>query len=890
MLFLNRLRSLWRNLIRHADVEQELDQELQAYRELLAESKLKDGIGASEARRAAAIEIHATERVKEAVREVRAGYQLEICLRDFRHGLRMLAKSPGFTAVAILTLALGVGANSAIFSVVNAVLLRPLPFEEPDRLVRVCTTTTIGNFPLIAVTSWKDFVDWRQQSNAFEGMAVFSGDEDSYGDADGVARIDTADVSAGFFELLRVNPILGRTFTADDKTGHRIGPLYPITGADGVTILGEGLWRQRFGADPSIVGRSIIVDGYPSQVIGVIPDRFDSLVGHAGMYFPWVPNVIENRDERHLQVIARLKPGVSISEAATEMDGIAARLRDLYPEDNYGMFATVLPVQEMIVANIRRMLLILLGAVGLVLLIACANVANLLLARAAARSQEVAIRSALGASRFRLLRQFLTESFVLSGLGGAFALLLAFLVVKILVKLAPGNIPRLQEVGLDPSVVGFTILLSILTALIFGLAPALRLSGSAFAESLKEAGRGARGSRRHAATRRLLVISELAISLVLLTGCALLIRSFHKVRSVNPGFNSSNLVVADVVLLEPKDKVPGARNRFYDQVYRQIGSLDGASSVALTNTLPLGGGGDYEWDGFVPEGRPFSREEQVGAQYWRASPGYFRTMQIPLIQGREFNEFDGSNAQKVVIVSQTTARHLWPDQDPVGKILMSGENNRPVPNLVVGVVGDVKRFELDIPDHMAVYVPCAQDPLPFLTVVARAAQDRSQLAVSIKDLIGSLDRDLPVANIRTMDEVTERSLALRKFNLMLVSAFAGLALLLAAVGAYGIISYSVAERTQEIGVRMALGATRINIVSLVVGQGFRLAIVGTAIGLAGAYGVTRLIATMLFEVSPTDPATFTLVAAFLFAIALLASYIPARRATRVDPMRALRSE
>jgi len=889
MLFLSRLKSLWRNILYKSDIERDLDQEVRAYQDMLTESKIAEGVGPGEARRTAAIEIQGSERLKETIREAKAGYQLEVCLRDLRHGLRMLARTPGFTAVAILTLALGVGANSAIFSVINAVLLRPLPFEEPQRLVRVCTTTTMGNFPLIAVTSWRDLADWRQESSSFEGMAVYSGDQDSYAGPLGVELIDTADVSAGFFEILRVSPILGRTFTANDRTGHRIGALYPITGADGVTILGEGLWRQRFGADPSIIGRSIIVDGYPSLVIGVIPDRFEALVGHAGMYFPWVPNEIENRDERHLQVIARLKAGVSITRAATEMDGIAARLRDLYPEDNYKMYATVLPVQDMIVGNIRRMLLVLFGAVGLVLLIACANVANLLLARAAARAQEVAIRSALGASRSRLLRQFLTESFVLSVLGGGAALPIAFAVIRVLVRLAPRNIPRLQEVGLDPSVVVFTICLSVMTALIFGIVPALRLSRSSFAESLKEAGRGASGSRGRAATGRLLVVSELAISLVLVTGGALLLKSFYNLRSVNPGFNPANLMMADAILLEPKDK-PGARKTFYDQVYERIRSLPGAASVAVTNTLPLGGGGDYSWDGFVPEDRPFSREEQVGAQYWRASPGYFKTMQIPLIRGREFSEFDGSNTQKVCIVSQAMAQQLWPDQDPIGKTLMSGENHRPVPHLVVGVVGDVKRFELNIPDYLAVYIPCAQDPLPFLIVVARTASDRSQLGASIKDLVRSIDEDLPVYNIRTMDDEVERTLALRKFSLILVSAFAGLALLLASVGAYGVISYSVAERTQEIGVRMALGATHMNIVSMVVGQGFRFALVGTVLGLAGAVALTRLISTLLFEVSPTDPVILALVAGFLYAVSLLASYIPARRATRVDPMRALRAE
>jgi putative ABC transport system permease protein len=892
-----RFKNLWRNVVHKADVERDLDEEIQTYHDMLAESKRNEGLGSSDARRAATIEIQGPEQLKESVRQARAGYQLEICLRDMRHGLRMLAKSPGFTAVAILTLALGVGANSAIFSVVNGVLLRALPFDEPDRLVRVCATADFGGYFLIQVTSWKDLADWKQQNDVLEQLAVFTPDNDSYTGSGAVEQIDTADVSDGFFELLRVKPILGRTFVAGDRPGHRMGPGYPITGADGVNVLGEGFWRERFGADPNIVGRSVIVDGYPSTVVGVVPDRFDSLVGHAGIYFPYAPNELDGRGDRHLPVIGRLKPGVSAKQAAAEMEAIAARLRDLYPDDNYKIGATVIPLQDMIVGNIRWMLLVLLGAVSMVLLIACANVGNLLLARASARWQEVAIRSALGGSRARLLRQFLTESLVLSGLGGAFALFLAYAVIKLLVKLAPGNIPRLQEVGLDGNVLAFTIVLTLSTAVIFGLAPAMRLSGNAFAEALKEAGRGPRGARRHTSTRKMLVAGEIAVSLVLLTGSGLLIRSFYKLRSTSPGFETRGLVMADVVLPEPKDRAPDSRRLFYDLVYRQLSAVPGVASIALTNTLPVSGGGDSSWFGFVPEGRPFTREESVGLQQRRASPGYFRTMQIPLIGGREFNDFDASNAQRVVVLTKTAAHRLWPGEDPVGKTLLSSDSDQPVPMLVVGVVGDVKRDALEDRDDMAAYVPCAQAPLPFLIVVARVGTEQSNVmasitnvAASIRDVIQSADRDLPVYNIRTMDQVVDNSLALRKFNLMLVSAFAGLALLLAAVGAYGVISYSVAERVQEIGVRMALGATRMNIVSLVVGQGFRLALVGAGIGLVGSFALTRLIETFLFEVSPTDPLTFALVAGFLFAVSLLAAYIPARRATTVDPMRALRSE
>jgi putative ABC transport system permease protein len=887
---INWIRALWRNLIHRADVERELDEEIRAYGELLAESKLDKGIGAKEVGGAASTGMDGIEQIKETVREVRAGYQIETCLRDLRFGLRMLARSPGFTIVAVLTLALGVGANSAIFSVVNAVLLRPLPFEEPDSLVRVYATATwSGDQTLIEVTSFKDLADWKQQNDVFERLAIFTGDDDLLTGPDGIQQIKTADVSDGFFELLRVNPILGRTFTESDRPGHRLGENYPITGADGVNIMGEAFWRQRFGADPNIIGRTVIVDGYPSTVIGVVPDRFDTLVGHAQLYFPFAVNEADGRGDRHLRVIGRLLNGITVGQAAVEMEGIAARLRDQYPDDNYKIGATVLPLGETIVGSIRRMLLVLLGAVALVLLIACANVANLLLARGAGRWQEAAIRSALGANRLRLLRQFLSESLVLSIMGGAVALVVAFAVVRILIGLAPANIPRLNEIGLDRDVIGFTILLSILTSLIFGLTPALRLSGQAFAEALKAAGRGPRGGRRHTATRRLLVISELAISLMLLTTCGLLIKSFYRLRSVNPGFDPTNLVGADVVLPEPEDNAPNSRKLFYDRVYRQLASIQGAKSVALTSVLPIRGG-DSSWYGYVPEGRPFTRDEQVGGQYRRVSPGYFSAMRIPLVQGREFDDLDGRPAQQVVIISQTMARRLWPDETAIGKHLLSGDRVHTDARLVVGVAADVKRDALDNPDDYAVYVPCAQDPGPFWIVVARAASDRSSLGASIKSAIQSVDSDLPVYNIRTMDQALDGYLALRKFNLMLVSAFAGLALLLAAVGAYGIISYSVAERTQEIGVRMALGATRIRIMSLIVGQGFRLALVGTAIGLAGACGLTRVIAALLFNVSPTDPATFALVAAFLFAISMLASYVPASRATRVDPMRALRSE
>src|SRR5262249_40816080 len=432
--------------------------------------------------------------------------------------------------------------------------------------------------------------------------------------------------------------------------------------------------------------------------------------------------------------LGRLKPGVSAKQAAAEIDAIAAGLRDLHPDDDYQIGATVLPLQDMIVGNVRWMLMVLLGAVGMVLLIACANVANLLLARATARWQEVAIRSALGASRSRLLRQFLTESLVLSALGGMLALVLADVVVKLLIKLAPGNIPRLNEVGLDRNVAAFTILLSLLTAVIFGLAPAMRLSGHGFAQALKEAGRGPGGGLRQTTSRKILVSGEIAVSVVLLATSGLLIKSFFKLRSTHPGFESRGLVIADVVLPEPKDRTADSRRLFYESVYRQIGSVPGVASIALTNTLPVSGGGDSSWFGFVPEGRPITKEESIGLQQRRASPGYFRTKQIPLLNGREFNDFHVGNAERVVILTKSAAHRLWPDESPVGRHLLSGDANQPVPLLVVGVVGDVKRDALEDPDDMAAYIPCAQAPLPFLIVVARTAKEQSNVAASIKEV------------------------------------------------------------------------------------------------------------------------------------------------------------
>jgi putative ABC transport system permease protein len=534
------------------------------------------------------------------------------------------------------------------------------------------------------------------------------------------------------------------------------------------------------------------------------------------------------------------------------------------------------------------MLLVLFAAVGMVLLIACVNVANLLLARAAARSQEMAIRAAMGASRQRLIRQFLSESFLLSILGGALGLLLAWAAINVLIAVNPGDIPRLDEVSLDGNVIAFTILLSLGSTFLFGLAPALRLSGADFNGTLKEVGRGIKGSRSHAKVRSFLVVAELAVSLVVLIGAGLLIRSFYHLVSMGSGFNEENVVTATVSLPTSRYPNPESRALFYDQLSNRLNSLPATESSALCTTLPLSGSGFSDWRAFVQEGRPYSAEEKIFTQYRRVSQGYFKTMQIPILAGRDFSDSDGKNAQPVVIISQSIARKVWPNENPVGKRIVFAPNNPSYE--IVGLAGDIKRGGLDDPDDMAAYVPMAQSQSRLYVIVARSTYGTNGLAGPIKEMVASIDPKLPVANIKTMDQFMVATLAKRKFILFIFSILAGLALLLAAIGTYGVVSYSVVERTQEIGVRMALGASRKNILFLVTAQVVRLAAVGVALGLVAAIAFSHLLSSLLFKVNPTDPMVFTAVSAFLILISLFAAFLPAIRATRIDPMIALRHE
>ncbi len=798
-------------------------------------------------------------------------HRLETISQDIRYGLRTLARYPIFTAVAIFTLALGIGANSAIFSAVNAVLLRALPFEEPDRLVRLYMISRSGN-PEPA--SWDDIADWREQNQSFTQVAAFESGTETLSNGEDAEDVSSGYAGTNFFQLFRVNPIQGRIFSPDEHVPN--GPQ--------VVAIGERFWKDRFGSDPGIIGQTLVINGASNTIVGIMPDRFDTLMGRRiDLWFPAKPS--RDRGIHHLPAIARLKPGVTIPEARAEMSGIATRLGQAYPATNEGWGATLVPLQDSIVGNVRLMLLVLLGAVGLILLIACANVANLLLARAAARSGEVAIRSALGATRGRLMRQFLTEALILSLGGGILGLLLAYLATKLITQVNPGDIPRLDQVNLDGNVIWFTILVTLGTTFIFGVVPALRLSEVNFIEAIKGVGRGNKGSRTQKRVRQLLVVTELAISLVVLIGCGLLMRSFYRLQSVNPGFSPQNLVTAQIPLRDGRYKSPEARNQFYLQLLEQIHSLPGVQSVALTSTLPMGGGGpDSSWD-VSPEGLP-ETEDGLPSRYRRVSPGYFQTMQIPLIAGRDFEMLDGDKDHPVIIISQSVARTLWPDESAIGKRVIIGE----IKHEVIGVVGDVKTWGLDSSDITAAYAPLPQDPSRFLAIAARTTSENVDLSGPIKGMIRSLDKKLPVEKVRSMNAIVDYSLAGRRFNLYLSTIFAGLALLLAAIGTYSVISYSVAERTQEIGIRMALGASAKNITFLVVGQATQLAIVGVVLGVAGAYALTQIMESLLYGVTSKDPVVFILAPVFLLVIALAASYRPVRRAMKVDPMLALRTE
>jgi putative ABC transport system permease protein len=806
--------------------------------------------------------------------------------QDLRYGLRTLWKSPGFTYVAVLALALGIGANTAIFSVVNTVLLRPLPYKTPDRLVWLWETSPRNDIAKESA-SYPNFNDWRQQNQNFEAVAGFANTTPSLTGNDEPERLPGAAVLGDFFTVLGVEPALGRKFLAEENE----------EGKHRVTILSHGLWQRRFGGDARIVGQQIAVNGNQYTVVGVMPPNFQHPNPEARRPIElWLPlavtDVMRNgRRSDFLSVIARLKPGVSVEQARAEMTTIAARLEQQYPDTNSGWGVIVQPLHQRFTGDVRPALLMLLGAVGFLLLIACANVANLLLARSSTRLKEIAIRTALGAGRGRIVRQLLTESIVLSLLGGALGLLVAFWGIDALLALSPGNIPRLESVGIDRQVLLFTLGISLVTGVVFGLAPALTVSNPNLNEMLKESGRSSTEGGRGRRLRNALAVAEIALSLVLLVGAGLLIKSFLRLQEVQPGFNPKDLLAVELVLPASKYAENQQVVNFYDQLLQQLAQQPGVQGAAVTSTLPLSGGGDII--AFSVEGRTRASTERVpDAETRTVSPDYFRTLQIPLRGGRLLDERDNDAAPRAVVISETLAHKYFPGEDPIGKRITFGDpQGSDVQWLnVVGIVGDVRQSGLDEEPYAQVYRSYRQSPRRGLTVIARTAGAPLGMLDVLHSQVRALDRQQPLYNVRTVEQVVDQAIARPRFNMLLITILAGVAMILATVGIYGVISYMVTQRTHEIGIRMALGARPLDVFRMVLRQGLWIALMGVGSGLVAAFALTRLLSSLLYDVRPTDVVTFAGVSALLTAVVLLACYIPARRATRVDPMVALRYE
>ncbi|HSB11999.1 MAG TPA: ABC transporter permease [Blastocatellia bacterium] len=804
---------------------------------------------------------------------------MERLTQDLRYGVRVLRKSPGFTLTAVLALALGIGANSAIFSVINGVLLRPLPFDEPASLVWVWDTQPQLD---IAPSSLPDVLDWKEQNQSFEHLAAFMPAGALLDRGDEPEVVPGAMADADLFPLLRVNPILGRTFTADENK----------PGAVRVVILSHKLWERRFNADPNIVGQPVTLSGNSWTVIGVMPSGFD-FPNHSELWRPLAMDRSKtDRGPHFLNVIARLKPAATFDGSQAEMSTIAARIAAAFPEKISGHGIKLQFLHDMLIGDIRPALFVLLGAVGFVLLIACANVANLLLARSASRQKEFAIRSVLGASRFRVIRQLLTESISLSLAGGVIGLLLAYWGVKTLISISPGDIPRTEQIGLDRWVAAFTVLISVATGLVFGLAPALQVSRPDLNEALKEGGRTT-SSLRNNRLRGLLVVSEIALALVLLIGAGLMIRSFARLHEVNPGFNSKNVLSMGVALLRAKYPEEQQVTAIFRQLPARLASVPGIVSASAVADLPLTGSDTS--DSFTVESRPEPPPNERPLLYYRVcAPGYFKTLGIPLLQGRDFTDSDTKNSPNVTLINEAFARQFFPDEEALGKRLkLQGQERDPL--MIIGVVGNVRHQGLEVAPVPEAYVPYSQDPLNpapsrSMMVVVRTATDPAAMTRALRDAALEVDKGLPIHNVKTMDEYLYESLARRRFNLLLLEVFAVVALALAAVGIYGVVSYSVSQRTHEIGVRLALGANTGNILSMIIRQALALTFFGVALGVSSAFALTQFLSTLLYDVSPTDPLTFAVIPLILSGVALAASLVPARRATRVDPMVALRYE
>jgi putative ABC transport system permease protein len=804
--------------------------------------------------------------------------------QDLRHGARMLLKSKGFTAVAVLSLALGIGANTAIFSVVNAVLLKPLPYDHPDQIMKLWTTQPERGALRLPFAA-PNFIDLKEQNRVFAEMAVHRGWPFILTGAGEPLNVFGHRVSAGFFTVLGVKPLLGRGFLyEEDRPGN-----------DRVVVISYGLWQSHFASDPGIIGRSLTINDVSRTVVGVMPPGFRFQSQENALWVPMAFTPADlNRRLGNIFVIARLRMGVTRQQAQAEMNTLAAQFETQYPDINKGKGISVTPLREDLVGDISSSLWILLGAVGFVLLIACANVANLQLTRALGRRKELAVRVALGATRLRLIRQLLTESAILSLLGGGLGVLFAGVGLRLLASLTTGQMPRIEgdginrieEAGINVVVLGFTFLLSILTGLLFGLIPAFQAS-KPVNDALKEGG-AAGASLRRQRLRGAFVIAEVALSIVLLAGAGLMIKSFLRLQQVDPGFNPERLLTLETFL--PPARYPKAQQQaaFYQQVGQRLAAVPGVQSVGASIGPPFTGAGIGI--GFEIEGRAAAPPgEQLVTSYRAISPGYFLTMGVPLLKGRDFSDGDNSEGPGVVIVNQSFARRFFPNEDPIGRRLDIGDGYNRMRE-IVGVVGDTKGNSLKEPAPAEIYVVYLQRPWQWIRYAVRASAEPESLAPAIRAAVWSVDKNISVNNLKTVERLIAETTTEPRLYLILLSVFAAVALILSAVGVYGVMSYAVAQRRHEIGVRMALGARATDVLKLVVGQGMTLALVGVALGLAGAFALTRTLTTLLFKVEPTDPAVFALIALMIIGVALLASLIPARRAVRVNPVVALRQE
>lgn len=883
-----RFRSWTTATLRPSRMERQMEEEMHFHIEARAADLMKRGLTHQEALRQARLEFGGMETTKGECRDAMGVSFLEILFQDVRHGIRAMLRTPAFTAIAILVLALGIGANTAIFSVVDAVLLRPLAYRDSGRLVTILMN---GDGPVSA----GNYLDWRDQSRSFTAMSAAEAWSPNLTGIDSPEHIPGLKVTQDLFPMLGVDPMLGRLFVpGEDKEG-----------ANREVILSHRLWQRRFSSDPNVLGKPIVLDGNAHLVIGVMPQGFQFAPFWATKAELWVPSAFGpgvHASGGSLRIFARMKDGVSFRQASAEIASITARLEQQYPGTNRNVIVT--PLKEKVVGPIETPLLVLLGAVAFVLLITCANIAHMLLARAATRQKEVAVRAALGARRGRIIRQFLTESILLGSFGGLAGLLLAVVATHALIAMSPANIPRVQTVSIDPRAAFFLFSATILTSIGFGLAPALQASSVNVNDTLKEGGRGNSDGLRGNRLRSLLVVSEFALAVMLLVGAGLMIRTFAALEAVDPGFNPHNVISMVVSVAGSNEEDPGRREMFYRQLIERVRSLPGVQAAGAINHLPLAGD-LWGWH-FAIEGRPKPRPgEAPHAIYRMVTPGYFAAMRLPIVRGRDINDADNVAAPGAVIINEQAARQYWPGEDPIGKRISfdDGTTNSPSWLTIVGIAKDAKQDSWTDKATPEAYLAAFQNHdylgdsgtessrhMNYITLVARTAGDPAELTSAMKEAAWSFDRNLAISQVVTMDGVVTEANAEPRFEMLLLTIFAAVALVLATVGIYGVISYSASRRTHEIGVRMSLGATRSDVLLLVMRQGVWLALAGSVTGIAGALLISRLMAKLLYGVQPTDPATFAAVTAALGAVALVACYVPARRAMGINPTAALRCE